>query len=132
MGKVFGTKQFRDQADTEQGIEYPPLPRPLLRMIYEGEGIQVSCRAHTYVILLGKDFINADEVSLSKWLLRTWGEKLNHENFHIANMLLAERIRAEIKHAEIEQRRLEREERRAMTGTWTPGNELNSFFGRNL
>lgn len=132
MGKVFGNKQLRDQADTEQGIEYPPLPRQLCRMIYEGEGVQVSRRASSYVVLLGKDFINADDVSLSKWLLRTWGEKLNHENFEIANTLLAERIRAEIKHAELEQRRLEREERRAMTGTWTPGNDLNAFWGRNL
>lgn len=130
MGKVFGTKQFRDQAEQEKGIEYPPLPVPLLRMIYEGDGIQVSRRASSYVVLLGKSFIPADELSLSKWLLREWGEKLNHENFHIANTLLAERIRSEIAHAEREKRRLENEERRAMTSTWTTGNDLNAFFGR--
>ncbi len=130
MGKVFGTKQFRDQAEQEKGIEYPPLPVPLLRMIYEGDGIQVSRRASSYVVFLDGTFMSADDVSVSKWVLRTYGDELDSEKFQIACTLLAERIRAEIAHAERQERQKAREEERASRSTWTPGNDLDTFFGR--
>ncbi|GAA5561533.1 hypothetical protein Asch03_02140 [Acinetobacter schindleri] len=130
MGKVFGTKHFRDQADTEQGIEYPPLPRPLLRMIYSGQRIQVSRRASSYIVFLGNNFIQADDVSVSKWVLRTYGDQLDSEKFELACTLLCERIRHEIAHHERETRRLEREEERASRSTWGAGNDLKGFFGR--
>ncbi|MFW2106273.1 hypothetical protein [Acinetobacter guillouiae] len=131
MGKVFGTKKFRDQAEQETvDIQYPPFPKSLLELIYDGKGIQLSRRANSYVILLGQNFIHADEVNVSKWLFRTYGEKLNSQHFELACTLLNERIRAEIANHQRMTRQAEKEERRTLTSTWGKGDNLNDFFGR--
>jgi len=131
MGKVFGSKQFRNQAEQETvDIEYPPFPKSLLELIYEGKGIQLSKRANSYVVLLGQNFIHADELSVSKWLLANYGDRLNSEHFELACKLLNERLRAEVAHHQRMTRQAEKEERRALTSTWGNGDNLNDFFGR--
>lgn len=131
MGKVFGSKHHRDQAEQENvGIEYPPLPKSLLELIYDGKGIQLSKRANSYVVLLGQSFIHADEVNVSKWLLSAYGDRLETQHFELACTLLNERIRAEIANHQRMTRQAEKEERRALTSTWGKGDNLNDFFGR--
>jgi hypothetical protein len=131
MGKVFGSRKFRDQAEQENAdIQYPPFPRSLLELIYDGKGIQLSKRASTYVVLLGQSFIHADEVNVAKWLLSTYGDRLDSEHFELACTLLNERISAEIANHHRMTRQAEKEERRALTSTWGKGDNLNDFFGR--
>ena len=131
MGKVFGSKHFRDQAEQENvGIEYPPLPKSLLELIYDGKGIQLSKRANSYVVLLGQSFIHADEVNVSKWLLSAYGDRLDTQHFELACTLLNERIRAEIANHQRMTRIAEREEAKALTSTWGKGDNLDNFFGR--
>ncbi|MCZ3087199.1 hypothetical protein NYZ05_09415 [Acinetobacter baumannii] len=130
MARLFGNPSIVREVEERDGVEYPDLPRKLLKIIYEGEGIQVSRRASSYVVFLDGTFMSADDVNLSKWLLRQWGEKLNSQQFEITITLLAERIRAEIAHAERQERQKAREEERASRSTWTPGNDLDTFFGR--
>lgn len=132
MGRIYGSRRAREYAQQEknQAVEYPPLPVSLLRIIYEGQGINISRRASTYVVLINGSFFNADDVNLSKWLLRHYGE-LDAEKFTLACTLLGERIRQEIIHYERAAKQAENEERRAMTSTWTSGGDnLKSFFGR--
>lgn len=132
MGRIYGSRRAREDAQQEknQAVEYPLLPGSLLRIIYEGQGINISRRASTYVVLINGSFFNADDVSLSKWLLRQYGDQLDSEKFQLACTLLSERIRQEITHHGREAKRAEAEERRALSSTWTPGDDLKSFWGR--
>lgn len=130
MARLFGNPSIVREVEDRDRVEYPDLPAKLLKMIYEGESIQVTRRATSYLIFIDGRFMNADELTLSKWLLREWGEKLNPTQFEIASTLLVERVRAEIKHYQREERRKAREEERALRTTWTPGNELNDFWGK--
>ncbi|WP_180153379.1 MULTISPECIES: hypothetical protein [unclassified Acinetobacter] len=129
MARLFGNPSIVREVKDRAGVEYPDLPKQLLKTIFEGEGIQLSRRASSYVVLLGKSFIQADELNLNKWLLSEWGEKLNSQQFEIASTLIAERVKAEITHHQRQEKAKAREQERALRSTWAPGGDY-SFWGR--
>lgn len=130
MGRIFGNVKIAREAEELEGVQYPDLPKALLKLIYEGQGIQVSRRANSYVVILGNGFIHADSESVLGWLRNNYGEKLDSTQMHIALTLLIERVKHAVSNHERITEQAEKEEAKALRNTWGAGDSLNDFFGR--
>lgn len=110
MSRIFGTRKAREYAANNSAapdIEYPDLPVPLLKLIFEGPLI-VNRRHDSYALILDGCMMAADELNISNWLLREYGEKLNAEQFGIAQELLLYKLKMAI---DEDQRELKRSKR---------------------
>lgn len=97
-GRVFGTKKAREYAANNSAapdVEYPDLPRPLLKLIFETPVI-VNRRSETYAVILQGSLLAAEEMAISSWLIREWGDALTNEQFHIAQDLLIFKVESAI------------------------------------
>lgn len=99
MARIFGTRSAREQHAANTGEPdvpaYPDLPIELNQLIFESPCL-VNRRHDTYAVILDGCMMPADEMAISSWLIRTWGDHLTNEQFAIAQDLLCYKVRCAI------------------------------------
>ncbi len=102
-GRIFGTRAAREAAAANTGEPevpaYPDLPNKLNKLIFETP-LLVNRRHDTYAVILDGCMMQAEEMAISSWLIRTWGDHLTNEQFAIAQDLLIFKAKAAIEENE--------------------------------
>lgn len=98
MARIFGTRKAREYAANNSAapdVEYPDLPRPLLKLIFETP-LLVNRRHDSYAVIIDGQMLPAEEMAISSWLIRTWGDQLTNSQFAIAQDLICYKVRCAI------------------------------------